>query len=85
MNNIDKTEEGFDLTNFTEEEKLIHIAQWDRDDDKAHKAMLELKEKFDPTYHYCSDCDDLVTTVAACCLNNKLLNMDGTESEDQPF
>lgn len=53
----------------TEEEKLIQIAQWSKDESEQNKAMAELREKYDPTYGYCTDCDFLVVTEKECCMH----------------
>jgi hypothetical protein len=52
------------------EEQLYNIAQNHPCDKEALKAFNELK-KIDNTYHYCSDCDDLLTTSLNCCLNQQ--------------
>jgi hypothetical protein len=49
--------------------ELIQIAQDHPDEDKANAAMRELRSEYDETYHWCLDCDGLVTKEAGCCLN----------------
>lgn len=56
----------------TEENALINIAQNHQDDKIAMDAMKKLKEKYDPTYGWCSDCDGLVCKEADCCLNKNI-------------
>lgn len=31
------------------------------------EALQELKERFDPTYRFCSDCGNTVNTSSTCC------------------
>ena len=53
----------------TEEEKqLISDAQYGTDEE-ANKAMEELRDKFDKSYGWCSDCDYLVVKESECCMN----------------
>lgn len=49
------------------EEELIRIAQCGNDDD-ATNAMIELREHFDSTYVWCSECDYAVVKFSNCCL-----------------
>ena len=51
------------------ENELTKIAQHSRDNEEASKAMRELKERFDPTYCWCADCDFLVIKSKDCCMN----------------
>lgn len=53
------------------EEQLL-IACYGESDTEANAAMKELKERFDPTYHFCLDCDGLPTTEKNCCLNREI-------------
>lgn len=53
----------------TKEFDLKRIAQEDPDDNKANKAMKELKKNFDSSYKWCEDCDGMVCTEKECCLN----------------
>jgi hypothetical protein len=54
------------------ESELIAIAEQDLDDNKANESMKELRERFDPTYCWCLECDCLVVKEADCCLNKEL-------------
>jgi hypothetical protein len=51
------------------EQELIITAQNHLDDTVANQAMAELRERFDPTYFWCEDCDGLVCKLSECCLN----------------
>jgi len=51
--------------------ELIKIAEQHPDNNEANKAMKELREKYDPTYGWCMDCDGLVCKSKDCCLNQK--------------
>jgi len=51
------------------EAELIHIAIYHEDNEVAKEAMKELRERFDSTYGWCSDCDGLVCKEKDCCLN----------------
>jgi len=53
----------------TTEDMLIVIAQHEPDDVLANIAMKELREKYDPTYMWCEDCDGVVCKEKDCCLN----------------
>jgi hypothetical protein len=53
------------------ENKLIQIAEMHPDDKVANKAMKELRERFDPTYMWCMDCDGLVVKERLCCMRRK--------------
>ncbi len=64
------------------ENELIDLATWHIDDAVANKAMAELRERFDSTYFWCTDCDGLVVKDKDCCLN-RLENID--ELEDPKF
>jgi hypothetical protein len=59
-----------DLWTMTEDQ-LVYIAEQCTDDVRADMAMVVLREKFDKTYFWCSDCDFLVTKHSECCLNRK--------------
>lgn len=50
------------------EMELVHIAE-SGDDKTSSLAMKLLREKFDKTYGWCSDCDFLVVKEKDCCLN----------------
>lgn len=52
-----------------EEKNLIKTAELDQDDKVAIAAMKKLREDYDPTYMWCSDCDGMVVKEAECCLN----------------
>tara|TARA_R100000781_G_scaffold115008_1_gene88415 strand:- start:2297 stop:2473 length:177 start_codon:yes stop_codon:yes gene_type:complete len=52
-----------------EELELMRIAEQHPDDEEANKAMKQLREKYDPTYGWCMDCDGLVCKEKDCCLN----------------
>lgn len=56
------------MKNKTEIE-LIKLAEMHPDDSIANKAMKELRQRFDETYGWCSDCDGLVCKEKDCCLN----------------
>jgi hypothetical protein len=53
------------------ENKLIQIAEMHPDGKVANKAMKELRERFDPTYMWCMDCDGLVVKERLCCMRRK--------------
>jgi hypothetical protein len=53
------------------EAQLIRFAEMHPDDKVANKAMEELRERFDPTYMWCVDCDGLVVKQSECCMNKK--------------
>lgn len=55
--------------NGKDESQLVIIAERHPEDDVANKAMQILKEQFDATYGWCSDCDGLVCKEKDCCLN----------------
>ena len=48
--------------------ELIKIAEQHPEDSEANKAMKELRERFDKSYGWCSDCDGLVVKENDCCL-----------------
>ena len=52
---------------------LIDAAQNSEDESEANEAMRLLREKFDPTYGWCEDCDGLVCKEKDCCMN-KFIN-----------
>lgn len=54
------------------ENELINLAQTHPSQSVANKAMKELRERFDPTYFWCVDCDGLVVKESECCLNRKI-------------
>lgn len=47
------------------EEELISIAHGP-DTDQANHAMKTLREKFNPTYHFCMGWDQMAMTVDEC-------------------
>jgi len=51
------------------ESQLISLAQWNGSEEVVNNSMKELRERFDKTYGWCADCDDLVTKEKDCCLN----------------
>ncbi|MEM6737430.1 MAG: hypothetical protein AAF620_15320 [Bacteroidota bacterium] len=51
--------------------QLEIVAECHDNDGVAKSAMKLLREKFDKTYMWCTDCDGLVTTEANCCMNRK--------------
>lgn len=51
------------------EDELYKLAQWHNDEDIANAAFKELRERFDETYIYCTDCDYLLTRESDCCMN----------------
>ena len=51
------------------EEALIILAENHPDDDTANLAMSELRNRFDPSYGWCLDCDGLVCKEKDYCLN----------------
>ena len=51
-----------------EELTLINKAQCG-DDKTANDAMKELREKYDATYGWCSDCDYAVVKEKDCCMS----------------
>lgn len=51
------------------EKELIALAEQHLDDNVANEAMKELRERFDETYGWCSDCDYIVCKEKGCCLN----------------
>lgn len=55
------------ITKKTELE-LCRIAE-ERSDRKANIAMEVLKERYDKTYMWCMDCDELCIKEKDCCLN----------------
>ncbi len=63
------------MINLTEDE-LINLATWHIDDEVANKAMVELRERFDNTYFWCTDCDGLVVKEKDCCLNREVSDED---------
>jgi hypothetical protein len=69
--------------NRTRENNLHKIAQYDSDNKRANKALKILRQYFDPTYFYCSDCDDLLTIEKECCYN--LMDMPVGDDEDIKF
>jgi len=48
--------------------ELFKIAEQGNDSESAI-AMKELRERFDPTYFWCDDCDGLVCKEKDCCMN----------------
>jgi len=50
------------------EMELVKIAE-QGDDSESAIAMKELRERFDPTYFWCDDCDGLVCKEKDCCMN----------------
>ena len=46
--------------------ELIRIAECGGDEE-ATAAMIELRERFDPTYIWCADCDYIVVKFNDCC------------------
>ena len=61
--------------------ELITIAESNPSDKEAEAAMAILREEFDPTYHWCWECDGLVTTTKDCCLTN--LTKEGIEENPE--
>lgn len=55
-----------------EEDNLVKVATFHVEDEIANKAIKILRENFDSTYFFCTDCDGLVTTFKNCCLNRKV-------------
>ena len=51
--------------NLLNEGKLISIAHGPSDQ-QANKAMKLLREKFNPTYHFCMDFDQMALTEDEC-------------------
>lgn len=51
------------------EKELQWIATMADSDEEAGEAMKELRERFDPTYFYCCECDGMATKESECCLN----------------
>lgn len=51
------------------ENELIQLAEMHLDNDISKAAMKELRERFDNTYMWCSDCDGLVVKTKDCCFN----------------
>jgi len=47
------------------EQELISIAHGP-DTDQANLAMKTLRDKFDPTYHFCMDWDQAAMTADEC-------------------
>ncbi len=58
------------------EDELIQIAEQGGDEESA-VAMKELRERFDPTYFWCPDCDYMVCTFRNCCQNREICPEDG--------
>lgn len=52
-----------------EERRLVVIAESHPSAATATKAMIELREVYDPTYLWCDDCDGLVVKERDCCMN----------------
>lgn len=48
------------------EDGLINKAMWAESEEEASEAMRQLREEFDPTYHWCEDYDGLVMTLHEC-------------------
>lgn len=61
--------------------ELIEIAQYSFSNEEAEAAMTSLREEFDPTYHWCWECDGVVTTVKDCCLTD--LNKERAEKSSE--
>lgn len=55
----------------TEEKNRLIIIAEGRDDEQAHKAMSILRDKYDPSYCWCLDCDYIVVKEADCCMNRR--------------
>lgn len=58
------------------ENELADIATFHEDDIVANAAMKELRERFDPTYFFCVDCDGIATSEKDCCMNRIIDNSD---------
>lgn len=53
------------------ENQLASVAEYHPNQEISSEAMKQLKEKFDPTYMWCSDCDFAVVIEKDCCLNQE--------------
>jgi hypothetical protein len=58
------------------EDWLIQTAE-QGSDTESKAAMKELRERFDPTYFWCADCDYLVCKLKDCCQNREICPDDG--------
>lgn len=65
------------------EDELINEAMWAESEEEASEAMRQLREEFDPTYHWCEDYDGLVMTLQEC--SASLKEYDFNESTEKLF